>query len=975
MKEIDEQTNEYFNKLIEMSKEIILKFVTDKFGRQDTNHIVANVMDELRITYVSENEIGSDIVGIYQKPSKVIAIPVTINRNNNLLSNLGTIIHEISHALSDQVAKGGIISNEIEEGFADIFSSECLNYFLQKSPEKLEMFAKKENKKYDKNKIYAPSSDYIGERDFVSAILEAIRQTTGKHYDAEFEYLLGDKNKFLEIVQQTLGDEGLELLMQQSRDNGGKKNLGMNYNYSYNERLIKILEKMSLQYKGKDQKREDGTYNVYNLSLIHEAIEQKEAVQLLHSLEQQLQTNLNKNLTNEMLNSIVSQASKKTINAILDYLVNSKTLGIEYVFQTVSNDVFYIEDLNLTDEQRKLITSKIQGIKAENLSEDQIQGLIKICATVEKPDEHLNQLLKDIEQQKIENPDIQLGLKIAKIKTDKETNGHMLTDLLETFCSVPNDIEISQDLTSQILPIFYSYLENCAKYDSKVLKTITDFLAQIESKANGGEELSDKECIYYPLRDKFVELISRDIYTIQNTPTDRIHIEKFEQIDVENIFGNNVMDNIKILPFEMHYPLTELLHIDFRTKFIPVFNENVIAQCIDGRLLESAMEEFEGLNEVERSKYMEVFVSLLEKNPNEISSVEAMKKMCMSIIPYATSKDPKVDSENKMPFIQLIKQNIQQRQNPLVDLKQLYEYKIPEELQFMYDEMINLYQEMYSNGKLNTTSENLIRQLVLAAPKNEKIAQLSSDLLSKQYTDMGLTTESFMQNLATERAELHHEYIYEKLTKEDLTKWIKFRTIAYMKSIGKSGNELQENALFQLQNRVLQTEKIMLTPQYVEYNKSNGTSNYLIVGRDSNNTFITLEPNGDKIEPSEEISNQQNRGKKGILALFKKKKDKELVTETMIISKDGNTIQAINRYETGRLEIVSIDARKNKKVKVLDRKDLVPQDIGNNGSLVTSKPVVEKVDISAFLGQERESTSRDSTDKISQNKSDGELEL
>ena len=102
-----------------------------------------------------------------------------------------------------------------------------------------------------------------------------------------------------------------------------------------------------------------------------------------------------------------------------------------------------------------------------------------------------------------------------------------------------------------------------------------------------------------------------------------------------------------------------------------------------------------------------------------------------------------------------------------------------------------------------------------------------------------------------------------------------------------------------------------------------------------------------------ELTEQQNKGKKGLRGLFKKKKEKEIITESIILEEKVEqsspkvglkTIQVLNRYENGRLEISTLIVKGNK-VKTVSREDINPQDIGNNGGMVIKEALVERVAI------------------------------
>lgn len=93
---------------------------------------------------------------------------------------------------------------------AENFVEECINHYIQNASQedldKLEISSREEP-------VVAKSA-YINERAFTKTTLETIRQVNGNAYDAEYEYLLGDKTKFIQQCREVLGEEFIELLEQ-----------------------------------------------------------------------------------------------------------------------------------------------------------------------------------------------------------------------------------------------------------------------------------------------------------------------------------------------------------------------------------------------------------------------------------------------------------------------------------------------------------------------------------------------------------------------------------------------------------------------------------------------------------------------------------------------------------------------------------------------------------------------------------------
>ena len=268
-------------------------------------------------------------------------------------------------------------------------------------------------------------------------------------------------------------------------------------------------------------------------------------------------------------------------------------------------------------------------------------------------------------------------------------------------------------------------------------------------------------------------------------------------------------------------------------------------------------------------------------------------------------------------------------------------------MKFLYDETLKKLEVMINNNETENFSQKSIRELILLAPHNKEIQELSSKVLSEQFK--GMTTEHFLEDLAdTREAEPIKRILsgYETPDPEDQEKmqaWLKTRTMAYLESIGKVDDKLQQNLLMRLEKQYLEENVILPCPQYVRYNDLDNNENYVIVSNNRNG-FKALDKSTDT-EYEEDIIKQQNKGKKGLRALFKSKKNKELITNMAVLNEEGDVIQALNRYETGRLELVTI-RRNNAEMKVVNKADIEPQDIGNNGAIKEyDKSFVPKIDL------------------------------
>ena len=240
--EITPQKFEQVEKLINIAKEMMSNFITDKLGKNLED--VTKVLDSTEIC-LDGNKMENGAAARYELPTQIIRLGSSvwnINTNKEKVGALTTIIHEFQHKFSNEIAKGER-SKALDEGFSDVFADECVNYFLQKHPEELKEIG---IEKVPKTNI--SSTDYVGENEFARMILEAIRAKNGRHYEAEAEYTFGEKSKFLDIVRETLGEEVVQIIKEQQEQVTDKEQLGEEYNkYTFNSRLEELIKEIQFE--------------------------------------------------------------------------------------------------------------------------------------------------------------------------------------------------------------------------------------------------------------------------------------------------------------------------------------------------------------------------------------------------------------------------------------------------------------------------------------------------------------------------------------------------------------------------------------------------------------------------------------------------------------------------------------------------------------------------------------------------------
>lgn len=238
---ISQEQLEYLEKVIKITEEMINTFVKEKYKDEKILTDLLTVLNNTNIYLDHKNIPDTNVAARYEGVTKSIRMGkgFTLNMQKNVLEAIGILIHELQHKFSSEISQGEK-SSVLDEAFSDIFTEECMNFFLKKHPEKLEKIGIRNLP----DRIVS-SNAYDGENEFVKMIMEAIRQKNGRHYETECEYIFGKKEKFLDIVRETLGDGAIEIIREQQKE--GHDGLGEKYNYDYNKKMEKLIEKMQLE--------------------------------------------------------------------------------------------------------------------------------------------------------------------------------------------------------------------------------------------------------------------------------------------------------------------------------------------------------------------------------------------------------------------------------------------------------------------------------------------------------------------------------------------------------------------------------------------------------------------------------------------------------------------------------------------------------------------------------------------------------
>lgn len=669
--EVTPEKFEQVEKLVNTAKEIMLKFITEKLGKNLEE--VNKVLESTKIYLDAKNLEGAG--ARYEFPALNIRLGSSIwntNTNKAQLKALTTIIHEFQHKFSSEIAKGEK-SKPLDEGFSDVFADECINYFLQKYPEKLKEIGIEKAPKTN-----VSNNDYKGENEFVRTILEAIREKSGRHYEAEAEYTFGEKSKFLDIVRETLGEEVVKLIQEQQEKIESNEQLADAYDYAYNRKLEELIKGIQFEYEnGKDEeKRKDGTVNIF---LFRQSITQKIAelqkiekdlsskgIDIFNMKPQDMETfkniapnvyNISKEDRIRILQGYCKNCkSAEDVKALIDTggfgrsleaistLADSKSLNIHNLLEVIrvgimEDRVEFLEETFLDDKQMQELINQIHSTDINKYSEEEIDTILKVALKNDKPNQNLLQVLEEIEQlekdgsQKTSERKMQIML--AKIEANQEPKGKKIAELLNMYFQTSNEINEESILSYCIYNKVSRYLENEAKDDPKGLNAVLGELKVMEKKLELDKDLSQTygATVHNLIKTKVFDLLQEDIVQISDLIRAKVvQIADINSIQSRNLEVQKLDEIISITDNNSSSLIQALVKHNKNTNLINLFGDNVIEQCLKNRICKTTEESYSKLDTEDRKKFLVVLTQMIGKDTPELSSIDSIVNLYQNIM-------------------------------------------------------------------------------------------------------------------------------------------------------------------------------------------------------------------------------------------------------------------------------------------------------------------------------------------------------
>lgn len=973
-------------KLNEVAKAMILKFTHDKLGMDED--AVARFFDNTE--FFPDYELDSETMGAYSpvygnigiNPSIIGGISKDLSyvQFKSLMNTIGVIIHEEEHKFSWEWSKARI-SKQLEEGFADLFADECIGYFLEEYSEELTKFGFSiENIDRIKNYFEAGypihTSSYDGEADFTRSGLEVVRQKNGEIYTAEYEYIFGDKEKYIAIVVDAIGDGYRKILEEQKED----KKLGLKYNHKYNKMLFELLKDIPIkeETKTKDSRmnmlyiRQEIITDIININKVEEYAKQRGIdIYNLHPEEYEIVSDVLKENTQSFYNDNTQKLRESILKG---YINNCKTIDdlkkfdIEIGFfrnlypEMIKSSKFTVKEIleymkskdtyRIADsDSRKIVVDRLidefKANKLEGYSKDELTTIIKIIiCNYQEPNKDLFDLVEDIDRRMPDKTEIdKIEIATAKLAMGRDFDGNILDMIIAeaTVIAVSGLLSMEDrkcedfrdlELYTQATDAFEEFLAKNAKSSPDALKQILIKLQEYEKELEQGQEKSNfSKAGFESLKEKYFSCLEKDLKILEQNNCE-ISDELKEYVKNKKMteipIGSNI-DMKKIV--DVH----ELLFLNHYTKIINVFNKKNLVNAFEHSSIAGATRTYFYDSDMSKSE-MTTYIKALTEYTKDSENEEEIQEISEYIKHIDTVYKPTKEKETavKEELMETVKERIQKREHPEKDIESLLQQLKDMRSEFVYENVIGNLESKVNSGDVEKLDDDTLKK-VAAKTKDKYLQEVCLEALKQKYISYAYTTSGFISN-NIEMREVGRR--------------------AYLMSLGKENDPEQAKCLETLDRIHLRTKEVPINPQYIKTDDDD----IIIISKNSERTFKAYTAGwGDEEITSWELAEVQNRRKKGIFSLFKSKEDKEMVVQSIIIGCEEDKIKVINMYETGRFEIATLESnRKLKYPKVIDKKEVRPTDIGNNGALVV-KETIPKQFVSYQRRQEDKKKEKENT--------------
>ena len=969
---------EKFELVKKLAKEMILTYVEEKYKNKISATELEKIIDNTKITEMDISEEDHGEGGAYIPLTGEIKLKMDRIKKFNMpiatMETTNTLMHEFQHKFSHELAKGEA-PGEIEEGFSDLFAAKCIQNYIDEHSKELSKFGFEKNdinqiiEKSEDITVYA--SDYYGEAEFIRSSLEIIRQKSGnkKTEEAEFEYTFGDKKAFEKICEENLGKEYINIL------NEMKSVKGVYRNRKFNRKYIKMLQETIKDIPIKDEKNNGKNTNIYlqrqeitkdiikyqelksklekaginPLSLKPDQFNQFE--EIYNKMEREIaKFHLKGNVTGDFLENIKEGYIKNCITLEdiekiqklrafkhrgVENIIRNENIDIKDVLKSISGNT---EKINNQEFQKRIIKDK-ENLK--EISAKELTTIIDILYNTQNVNKEVLEIIEGIEKELTTKE--QIKLELTKNKLGKEINSEYIKNLLSKTLSkeagkIETDNKENGILLKDFEEVIKRYYNNEPRKDENGLKEILDKLNEFDLQNPQKSENDFRNLSYNIAKEEYFNTIKQDL------KREEIYSEDIREKGIETIIEQMKKSKLEIINTQKYFDITKdnsIADLRSQSNILEFYTpENIEKRLEKVGFYNEIKSSYEKLDEKEKEIFLNTAINKYDlANDKQLDKIENM----IESLEIIANSDEIINQNLKVKYAQLI----EKRENPIADsMKICLEEKqrkeeLPRGLEFIKEEELASIEKIINEKqRMNKIPDKSIETL-LKYEKNEndnlflqKLSTISKELLKNKYEQENMTTTNFIENkLKTCDTEIM----------EDLSK-------IYLESIGKSNSEIELKALTKLGSLSKSNDERIVSPQYISY-VENGKNVGLAINNEKDN-FQLVPLDGQKVKVSTEFKERQNKKKKGIFSIFKSRKAKEMVEYSALIEEtekessfedffEQNTIEqkeikVLNRYESGRIEFVTLDKEKGK---VISKEELEPKTIGNDGALLITKDI------------------------------------
>ena len=118
---------------IEVAENMILRYVADKFSGKISIDYLKEFIENtnIGIDYNCDSHLGGYYAPLNDGAIFINSEKIRVKSIKDYFQVIGTIIHELQHKFSAEIAHKDFENKQLDEGFSDLFADECINHFLE----------------------------------------------------------------------------------------------------------------------------------------------------------------------------------------------------------------------------------------------------------------------------------------------------------------------------------------------------------------------------------------------------------------------------------------------------------------------------------------------------------------------------------------------------------------------------------------------------------------------------------------------------------------------------------------------------------------------------------------------------------------------------------------------------------------------------------------------------------------------------